>query len=502
MGKDTQGSSRLLFGNSILYAGADFLAKGLHFILLPIYTLFLTTEDYGIQTIILSFNSVLCYVVLLCIDSAILRFYSEYKDDEYSLRRFYGTAINIVCLFAMAVISICVFLQEFLLKYIFKGIAFYPCVMIGLILLVLDSIYTLHRRMLEAQQKGKVVAAVSFVSILFSSGLTILLIGKYKMGIFGVLTASLCTSIGMVCFALVDIARHRMWTFCVDIKIAKKLLSYSLPLIPHQMSGYLATLISKIFLNISDSLATVGLYSIATQFSSVVDVFQDSVSRAYRPWLFEKLKNKEQFQKQEIENISGILISLYTIIYLGLGLFSQELILLMTPRSYHDAWRVIPLLVMSMSFRSIYYFYLAQCLYYTQTSKKLFFASVTANLSNICAAAVLVPRYGMYGSAIASLISIIVNTIIVIVLNRRNGDIGYKFADLLKRIFVSWLFILIGIVPSYVFKIDELNVAVLTYKILVCCLYLLYLWFSNRKMIYAVSNTNTMRNAIKGFWKR
>ena len=130
MGKDTQGSSRLLFGNSILYAGADFLAKGLHFILLPIYTLFLTTEDYGIQTIILSFNSVLCYVVLLCIDSAILRFYSEYKDDEYSLRRFYGTAINIVCLFAMAVISICVFLQEFLLKYIFKGIAFYPCVMI------------------------------------------------------------------------------------------------------------------------------------------------------------------------------------------------------------------------------------------------------------------------------------------------------------------------------------------------------------------------------------
>ncbi len=502
MNKERRGSSRLLFGNSIFYVVADFLSRGLHFILLPIYTIFLTTEDYGIQNIITSFNSVMCYVILLCLDSAALRFYSEYKDDKYTMKRFYGTAMSIICFFAVAVVIGCIFLQGILSKLVFKGIEFYPYVILGLTILVLDSIYTLHRRILEAQQKGKTVAVVGFLAVLFSSIITLVMIGVFKLGIYGVLIATLCTSLATVCFAVIDIKKNDMLTVCFDKILAKKMLSYSLPLIPHQISGYLATLISKIFLNTSNSLSTVGLYGIATQFSSVVDLFQDSVSRAYRPWLFEKLENKDVLQKLEIQNISTLLISLYTVIYVGLGLFAQEIILFMTASNYHSAWRVVPILVVAMSFRSVYYFYLAQCLYYTRTSNKIFIASITANLSNIVAASVLVPKYGMYGSAMASLISIVINTCIMIILNKPNGDIGYKLLDLLSRIFVSWIFIFVGIIPCYIYSESGIQILLFFYKIIVACLYLFWLWIQNRKKIYMYTETSSILELVKKIRRR
>ena len=231
-------------------------------------------------------------------DSAALKFYSEYQEDKNILKRFYGTAMSIVLFFSGIVLVTCILFRNLLVKFVFGGISFIPYILLGLAILLLDVFYTLHRRMLEAMQEGKKVAMIGFIAVLLSSGMTVVMIGIVKLGVMGVLIATLLTSLGTVIFSLVDMRKNDMATICFDKLLAKKMLKYSLPLIPHQVSGYLAALISKIFLNISGSLSAVGLYGIATQFTSVVDVFQDATSRAYRPWLFSLLSKEKEIDKK------------------------------------------------------------------------------------------------------------------------------------------------------------------------------------------------------------
>lgn len=490
-------SGRKLLSNVSFYAFADLIGKGLHFILLPLYTAFLTTSDYGIQNMVTSFNSVLNYVVLLCLDSAALKYYSEYSDDDKKLKRFYGTALTIVVTFAVIVVVICLLLHSLLEQYVFKGVDFVPYVLLGLAVLMLDAVYTLHRRMLEAQQKGKEVATVGVISVVFSSVATLVMIGVFRLGALGVLLATLFTSIGTVIFAIVDINRNKMITICFDRRLAKQILSYSLPLIPHQFSGSLAALVGRIFLNTTGSLAVVGMYGVAMQFSSVVDVFQDATSRAFRPWLFGILNDSNgEVEKNKIRNISCILVSLYSVVTVGIGLFAQEIITVMTTESYYDVWMVIPILVVSVSVKSIYYFYFAQCLFYPGTSKYIFVASITANLCNIITAAALVPVIGMYGSAFASICSICVNSTIIYVLNQRNGDIGYRLPKLLFRLLLSWIIMAIGVAPSYIIFSEKTTLINVIYKVIILLVYIFLIWLVNHKEVYDFTGAMNIKELI------
>ncbi|OUQ27967.1 hypothetical protein B5E77_03890 [Lachnoclostridium sp. An131] len=488
--------NKKMLGNSIFYALADLLSKGLHFLLLPIYTFYLSPTDYGIQNIITGFNSVVSYIILLCLDSALIKFYSDFKEEKKTMKRVYGTSISIVFISSLATLCVCVYYRNILCKTVFNGISFVPYILLGIMILVLDSFYTLHRRMLEAQQKGRKVAIISILTVVCSSLITIIMIGVLKKGVVGLLFATALTSAGTVVFMIVDMINNDMIEICFDLKLAKKMLSYSLPLIPHQISGYLATFIAKVFLNISNDLSVVGLYGIATQISSVVDVFQDAFSRAYRPWLFERLKKPADLNKFEISNMSSILLSFYSVVFILIGLFAQEIIFIMTSPKYYLAWKVIPILIVAISLRSIYYFYIAQCMYYEETAKKIFLASVTANLCNIIVTAIAVPYLGMYGSAIASLVSIIVNTLIIFKINKRNISIGYKLSTFCKILIFSWGILILGVFPSYVIFKNEIVFANVMYKIIIATIYSCCIWIITKKYVHYFTGTNNMKELI------
>ncbi|MCI9250382.1 MAG: oligosaccharide flippase family protein [Lachnospiraceae bacterium] len=488
-----------LFGNSILYIFSGVLAKGIHFFLLPVYTVFLTTSDYGIQNMVISFNSVMTYVVLLCLDSAILKYYSEFKGKKKELKRIYGTAISMVAISSAITLLLFIILKDFLSSQVLKDIDFFPYIILGYFILTFDAFFSLHKRMLEAQQNGSKVALVSVITVLFSTGITLILIGLLKKGAVGLLIAGAIASLGTVIFMIIDIVRNDMVILCLDINMLKKMLRYCIPLIPHHASGYIATFISKIFLNNSNSLAAVGLYGIASQFSNIIDTFQDSASHAYRPWIFVKLQNRAELDVKEIKNSIVLLLTFYTLIYGVVGLFCQEIIYFMTAEQYHGAWKVIPILVIYYSLKSIYYFYVDVCLFYKNTSNKVFIASLLGSLSNIIAAYFLVPVWGMYGSALAMITSICVLTSIVIIIVKQYGsvDIGYDLALMIKRITLSWIFIFAGISPSYLLNIKNVDFMNVIYKLLIAVLYLFIIWRINKKAVYSFTGQEDLCMVVK-----
>ena len=93
----------------------------------------------------------------------------------------------------------------------------------------------------------------------------------------------------------------------------KRALAYSIPIIPHNLSTSIASFISKIFINNSASLATVGLYGIAMQFGSLIDLFQTSVNKAFSPWFYNVLHDERESDIPQI-GVRKNLLSLYQFI--------------------------------------------------------------------------------------------------------------------------------------------------------------------------------------------
>src|SRR5690625_2580823 len=82
--------------NSFLYIFSSMLVKAMGFLLLPIYTLFLTPDDYGITNLVMGFINVATFIVSFSLYSAVIRFYADNKDNHEKLKRLYGTVISIV----------------------------------------------------------------------------------------------------------------------------------------------------------------------------------------------------------------------------------------------------------------------------------------------------------------------------------------------------------------------------------------------------------------------
>ena len=70
---------RPLFRSTFVYTLLGFLPMASAFVLTPVYTKFLTTEEYGIISLSNVFQSYLAIFVAIGIDSAFTRFYFKYN---------------------------------------------------------------------------------------------------------------------------------------------------------------------------------------------------------------------------------------------------------------------------------------------------------------------------------------------------------------------------------------------------------------------------------------
>lgn len=76
-----------LFKTSIIYFVGQILSKVMWFILLPLYTHYVSAEDYGYYDLAISLMNVIIPVIFMEIWSGSLRFSLEKDDEEKKLKQ-------------------------------------------------------------------------------------------------------------------------------------------------------------------------------------------------------------------------------------------------------------------------------------------------------------------------------------------------------------------------------------------------------------------------------
>ncbi|MBP1924258.1 O-antigen/teichoic acid export membrane protein [Sedimentibacter acidaminivorans] len=482
--------------NSFFYIFSSLLVQAMGFFLLPVYTMFLTPDDYGVANLVAGFISVTNVIIAFSLHYSIVRFYADFKEDQEKIKKLYGTIISFICISGSIFFILGFIFKDIIIEIFFEGITFYPIVLIALLSVIFVSTHTIHQSILQGMQKGKKLTKVNLIIFFTVTTLKIVFIVVFKLGIVGFLLAQLIINIAYFVYMIIDLKKNDLFKWTIDGSILKETLKYSIPLMPHNLSTKIASLASRVFINASGTLANVGLYSIGMQFGNLIDVVQVAVNKAFQPWFYEIMKKGDEESKKEIINLSNVLLIFYSLIYMCIGLFSQEAVKLMTNDNYIMAWTVIPILVVGFSIKSIYYFYVNIVMFYKEAARKLFIATIIGSLMDIVLAYILVPRFGMYGSAVAFVLAKVIIVSIIVHLSKLYSDIGYRLIKMLSIITPSLLFMIIGLYFSYTKYLTVFSLVNLAYKIIIFLIYLLFIYLANKKAIDKVYRSGNIQKYL------
>ncbi|AMB99873.1 hypothetical protein AWM75_07790 [Aerococcus urinaehominis] len=389
--------------NSSIYTVTSILQKAIGFFLLPIYTIYLTPEDYGITGVVNALTALLSLLFTLSLNSSVQRYYYIYDDRPVERQYFFGTIILTVLANSLFLGFLLIIFKDILILPFVNNIQFYPYIFIGILTIIVNPIYTIYQTLLQTMEMAKDFALNSLLNFISLISLNLIFIIVFRLGATGQLLSYLIVGLIFGLYSLYSLVKKRIIKIGFSIEYLREGLSYSIPLLPHLLSTNIANLVSRLFLNNQVSTSGVGLFNLSSQIMLIIDTLQMSVNSAYIPWFY-GLMNKGREEHYQVIKFADIICRGYLFISLGVLFFAKEVIILFTADAYHLAWTIVPIMLIAYQIRSIYLFFINTLFYNTRGSRFIFFASLSGSLLNIIVSAKYTETFGIQTPAIAILI--------------------------------------------------------------------------------------------------
>ena len=413
--------------NAAIYSFFTLLQRGLGFFLLPVYTTVLATEELGI---ISTSTAVIAFMVLvfgLALRGSTAFYYYEYKDNNLPyLKRIFGTNVSFILLVSGLGIALLLISKMWTLDQIFLNIDFNPYVLLSLICIFLQPLYFFYQSVLKAKQQAKKAASLDFVYFGVMISLTLLFILGFGMKAEGALLANAIASFSAFTISIFGLRKEV--SLCLSGQILKKTLKYSLPVLPHNLSGWAMNLVDRVMLNSMGSLSLVGIFDVGSQLGKVVNMISLGVNSAYSPWFFDQVKNDPNC-KEKIARITKKILIFYVFIAIAISWLSPELLQLISKPDYHNSWKIVPIIATAFVINGFYFTF--SNVFFLEKTKYLPFLSITGAIVNVGLNLYLIPRHGIFGAAVASLLTKIIFTVITYLVSQRLFKIPYNLFQII-----------------------------------------------------------------------
>ena len=192
---------KYLSKNFILFGISSFGPKIIAFLMVPLYTNCLSTSDYGIGDIVSTSASLVLPIVVLCIESAILRFCfdKKYDSDEVISSGLF------VCLKGMLICAIITILVA-----IFPAFHINTSYLVAFYLMVLStSLYNVLTNYARGVDKVQYMVEMSLITTIASCFLNVILLVVLQYGLNGYLIANYLGTFMAVVWGAFRLKIHR-----------------------------------------------------------------------------------------------------------------------------------------------------------------------------------------------------------------------------------------------------------------------------------------------------
>jgi len=468
-----------LLGQTAIYGLSSIVGRLLNYLLVPLYTRYFTTSEYGDVTLLYAYVAFLLIVLTYGMETAFFRFSQQHPNKP----TVYSTSLISLIVSSSLFVGIMLFNAQAIADAL--SFSSHPeYVQYFALILGLDALSAISFAKLREQNRALRFAAIRLINIFINIGLNLffivycpLVIANNLEGIelvqsiysedvgIGYIFISNLVASGLTLLLFVPEMVKSTWRF--DTVLWLKMMIYALPLMLAGLAGITNETIDRILLNYllpaDISASEIGLYSAFYKLSIIMTLFVQTFRFAAEPFFF--AQEKEKNAKAVYASVMKYFTIVTAFIFLSVTIY-YDLVKQFVGSDFHDdrGAIIVPILLLANLFLGLYY---NLSVWYKLTEKTLFgaYMSLFGAGITIVLNLLLIPKLGFVGSAWATLFCYFLMVLCSYFLGRKHYPIAYPlgrialyFALMLGLYFssINWSF---GMVNNTLYLIIFIAVA-------------------------------------------
>jgi O-antigen/teichoic acid export membrane protein len=417
-----------IFKNSAIYSVKDVFEKAVYLLLIPVYTKYLTPEEFGTVSLMMMLASMITVFLGVGQPNALMRFYQDYQFEEQ--QEYLGSVMLYLLIIPFIICLLLFELGNTFFEVFFNQVIFYPYGFLAILIAYFACIPDLLLSLWRIQEKAKLYVLFALALFLSKEIISLFLIIQVALGAYGRLLGEAVVVGGGWLFVVIYFFNY-IKRFTFSTTKLKKSLFFGLPLIPHILSAIILSVSDRYMLEHFTDLTQVGLYSLGYSIGSVALFVSTGFGQAWGPFFYSMAD--KQGAARLFSQIATYFFCLISVVSLALILFSKEIVGLLASSSYQDAYPVIPIVALGTFFNCLYNIPIYILYYYKKTST-IPYITVTAAIVNILLNLWIIPLYGMNGAAWATAISYLIMFVLVLIISDKLFHIPYEIGRMLMVI--------------------------------------------------------------------
>ncbi|MDM5307520.1 oligosaccharide flippase family protein [Peribacillus frigoritolerans] len=421
-----------LVNNSLVFAVGNLGTKLIVFLLLPLYTSYLTKSEFGLVDLFTTTLSCLIPIFTLSIFDSVLRFAMDKNYDKQAV------LINSI------VVTLCGFILSILIYPIFINILpFDNLIIYFYLILFFQSTNSTLTQFVRAQGKIRLFAVSGIINAFSLLVCNVIFLMVYHMGIIGYLISLIFANIITFLFLIIKgKLRYSFKVSKINVKLTREMLLYSIPLIPNALMWWIMGLSDRYIITYFLGLSATGIYAVANKIPSILNMINSIFFQAWQMSAIEEYdsKDKSKFFSNVFNVFSIVMLVSTSIILVNLKLIIKVFV----ADNYYEAWEYVPFLLLGVVFSSFSGFlgtnYIA-----AKKTKGVFKTSVIGAIINIIVNVILIPKIGINGASIGTMVSFGVIWILRVIDTKTFVDISINY----KKIGLTFIALFIQIKLLY-----------------------------------------------------
>lgn len=377
---------------------SNFGSKILSFLMVPLYTRVLTTEEYGIYDFYLTTILLLTPLLSMNILDAVIRFA---LDKNSKPEKIFTIGLKF-CFRAIVICFILVIINQWI--KIFDLFTEYP--LFFLLYFSLSIIFDLLNQFARGIERLVDVAIAGVINTFTLVLLNVLFLVVLKLGLVGYF-AAYCCAFAISCIYL--IIKIRVWKY-IDFlalgysELQKAMMKYSIPMILQNIGSWINNLSSRYIVTIICGSATNGIFSVAYKIPSLMLVFQTIFNQA---WIISAVKSQENEQDDFYDKVYSFYNFGFVILCSCIIGINKIIARILFSNEFYIAWKFAPFLIITVIFNSLAGL-LGGILIARKKTNLIATTTLFGAAVNLILNIFLVKKAGALGVAVGSLVSYIV----------------------------------------------------------------------------------------------
>ncbi len=434
---------------TLIYGFGQAANRLVGFLLLPLFTAYLSPRDYGVISLLALVTFVITQVVGLGFGVSLGIVY--YKQDDQGYRQTtIWTAFFILLISSICALVLLTLYSKQISYLLFQVHDFSTLIIYTSVAAVCGGVLSQPFIMkMQFENKATRYTVVNLIATLITTALNVVFVILLRQGVEGWVLSNL---IGALISFLLFLVVSGGFPVMPDRLLASTLVRLGLPMIPSFLFILVMQHSGRYMLQLERGLADVGIYNIGYTFGTIVTLAVSAFTTAWYPY-FNSFVNRQDEGRDVFSKVTTYYVIIFGLLGVFFFVFARPLVQLFTQVPFHESHRVIGPITLANIFSGLFSLTLPG-IYFAQEVKLVNIVQIVCCCLVIILNALMIPSMGMVGAAVAMAAGFILMPLLQLFLNKKRCylAIDYQWKRMIHFIFLFT----VAILPVYIVPLGSI----------------------------------------------